>query len=77
MKKGENFFRLITVGCTIILVFLIVTGCVNFDKVWETLAGLFGRAGAGIRQNIDTVIKWAITVVITAVVVHLIENRKK
>ena len=37
--KGK-FFRIVTVACTIILVFLIVTGCVDFGKVWATITGI-------------------------------------
>ncbi len=78
-EKAGRIFRLVTVLSTIILVFLIVTGCVDFGKVWTTIVGLFGTAGAGIRQNIDTAIKAllliAITATITAIIVHKIEKK--
>ncbi len=78
-ERAGRIFRLVTVLSTIILVFLIVTGCVDFGKAWGAITGLFGTAGAGIRQNIDTAIKAllliAITATITAIIVHKIEKK--
>lgn len=74
--KGK-FFRIVTVACTIILVFLIVTGCVDFGKVWATITGIFGAAGTTARQNLDTVIKVALGIAVGAAAVSWLHSRKK
>lgn len=76
-EKSGRIFRIVTVGCTIILVFLIVTGCVDFGKAWGAITGIFGAAGTTARQNLDTVIKVALGIAVGAAGVSWLHSRKK
>lgn len=75
-EKGGKIFRTFTIICTIFLVFIIVTGCVDFSKMWSTIAGIFGTAGASIRNNVDTVIKVALLIAVGGVIGYLLGKKK-
>ena len=72
--KGK-FFRTLTILCTIILVLLIVTGCVDFAKLGGLLTGLLGTAGQTARQNLDSLIKVIIGIAIGVIAVKLWNSR--
>lgn len=74
--KGR-FFRGVTVVCTIVLLLLLVTGCIDFGKVGGLLSGFLGTAGTTARQNLDTLIKVALGIAVGAAAVMWWNSRKK